>query len=592
MIKKLNYRQFAPLCLGAMALLASLGSCSTDNDSTPEPEFLQLSTDTLIFTGAATQQSFEIESTGKSWAIEISEAGKAWLTVTPPTGKSGTTTITVKPGEYANDFTRFAYLLVGKEGATPSRIGISQSGATHASSRLQDSLSLAAIYNATRGAEWTGGGRLNSYPWAINRPITEWSGVTTELINGELRVTGLNLSRVSGMKGELPNDIGYLSELTELSISADELTGKIPVQIALLSKLTDLQISAQTTSHATWEITEEYKRLTNLESLTIGSIEPEEISKNPLALIYQLNSLKSLTLNLPYVSGTMASGISALSNLEKLNLRMPNITALPTDMGELSSLKELTLSAGRVTALPSDLTKWSSLEELTISAIRNTLQLPASFKNLVNLKLIDFGSLNLAFDGNELFANMSKLERLYLSYNRISGSIDWLAGKPNLEMMQIDQNEGAIHGEIPAQIYGYSNLNYFVISSATTAKNLISGTLGQIDQLTNLQVFALPNATLTGSLNIPNSESLNIFDVSENNLTGSVENLTLHESIVSLKLFGNRLSGTLPQQFADLFWDYNTGEPPMWSSFLPADDICPQQAGYGFTNCWSFSVNP
>lgn len=579
--------RLAPLCLGALTLLTTLGSCSKEDDTTPEPEFLQLTTDTLIFTGSATQQSFQLESTGKSWAIEISEAGKAWLTVTPPTGKSGTTTIAVKPGEYADDFTRYAYLLVGKAGETPKRIGISQSGGSHAANRQQDSLSLTAIYHATGGANWEGSGRMNSFPWEINTPITEWSGVTTELIGGEQRVTALTLARVSGMNGKLPKEIGYLSELKELTLAADGLTGALPKQLALLTKLTTLQVSSMQSTAATWDLTEEYKAWSNLESLHISNI---EIPRANLNLIYKLPKITTLYLGLAHIGSAMEVGISNLTNLEDLTLRMANITALPSDMGELSKLKKLTLSTQRVTALPSNLSKWSTLEELIISNIRNTVVLPDGFKNLTNLIHLDLSTLGLAFNANDHFTNMSKLKNIYLSYNRVTGPIAWLAGKPELEMMQIDQNNGLLTGEIPAEIYNYPNLSYFVITPETTTKNNITGNLNNIHQLTKLSVFGVVNAELSGSLKMPNSPLLH-FDVSENNLVGGVDEVLFAETISTLRINGNRLSGLITEQVRNHLWDYSIGDPPVWGSLMNAITFCPQQGGYGFSNCWSYSVN-
>ncbi|MGL4412399.1 MAG: leucine-rich repeat domain-containing protein [Bacteroidales bacterium] len=591
MKKTWNIRQFAPICISAITLIATLSSCSKEDDTTPEQESIIVSTDTLIFTGTSIAQTFEIESSGKSWAIEISETGKEWLNVNPPAGKSGTTSINVTPQAYSDDFPRFAHLLISKDGDTKKRVGISQSGAVRAESRLQDSLSLVAIYKATAGHNWYGDSRSNEFPWDLAKPLEQWAGIETEVVNGEKRVTTLNLQRVAGMKGSIPNEIGYISELKSLHLAADELVGELPRHITLLTNLKTLYVSAAQSSNLKWELTEEYKAITNLESLTISNVEPNSILTNPLGVIYQLSSIKELTLGLPYVTGSMQSGISNLENLEKLELRMPNINALPSDMGDLKKLKKLTLATHKVSALPTSISNWKTLEELIISNMRSSLVLPSDFKELVNLTTLGLGSLGISFDPNEMLTNMSKLKYIYLNYNNLSGSIDWIAGKPELEMLQIDQNNGVLSGEIPAEIFDYSKLNLFVITSASTAKNNITGNIENIAKLTNLNTFILSNALISGELRVPNSPTLFYFDVSNNNITGGLDNITLVESLYNFIVSGNRLSGEIPQEIHNNMWDYSQGVPPTTEDhYYHASAICPQQSGYGFTNCFSYSA--
>ncbi|MGL4994107.1 MAG: leucine-rich repeat domain-containing protein [Bacteroidales bacterium] len=589
MNKTFKIYRFAPLCFGAMTLLATLASCSKDDEPTIEPESLSISTDTLIFTGSATAQSFNIESTGSEWAIEISETGIEWLNVTPQSGKSGKTEVNVLPQAYSDDFNRYAHLLISKNGEVQKRIGISQSGATHTYSRLQDSLSLVTLYKATEGHNWYGDSRSTEFPWDIAKPMTSWAGVETEVINGEHRVTSLDLSRVAGMKGNLPKELGYISELKALLLAADALVGEVPRQLTLLTNLETLYISAAQSSSLKWEPTDEYKNLTKLNHLYISNIEPNDITTNPISLIYQLPSIKILSLGLPYVSGAMPSGISALSNLEELTLYMPNISSLPSDMGELTKLKKLSLSANKVSQFPGNISNWKSLEEITISKVRSSFTIPTEFKELVNLKVLGLGSLGISFNPNEMLTNMSKLEKILLNYNKLNGSINWLAGKPNLEMLQIDQNEGVLEGEIPSEIYSYSNLSHFVITSATTTKNNITGNLDNIDKLTKLTTFLVTNANLTGEVKLPNNNILYYFDVSNNNLTGGIQNVVLAESLFNFVVFGNKLSGDIPTNIHDVMWDFNNGNPPSNEVHrYSTSAICPQQEGFGFNNCHSF----
>ncbi len=78
---------------------------------------------------------------------------------------------------------------------------------------------LAALYNATGGANWT-----NNTNWLSDKPLAEWHGVTTDA-NG--RVTKLELHQ-NRLNGPVPSELGNLSNLTHLFLAGNQLTGCIP----------------------------------------------------------------------------------------------------------------------------------------------------------------------------------------------------------------------------------------------------------------------------------------------------------------------------------------------------------------------------
>ena len=99
-----------------------------------------------------------------------------------------------------------------------------------------DRAALVALYNATDGPNWE---NCYYYPckptanWLSDKPIGEWSGVTT---NADGRVTSLSLPG-HRMKGQLPAELGNLSELGYLMLSGNQLTGSIPSELGKLTKL-------------------------------------------------------------------------------------------------------------------------------------------------------------------------------------------------------------------------------------------------------------------------------------------------------------------------------------------------------------------
>ena len=64
--------------------------------------------------------------------------------------------------------------------------------------------------------------------WAANTPITQWEGITIRGVPG--RVNQLFLTR-RGLTGEIPAELGNLSNLQWLGLSGNQLAGTIPTEL-------------------------------------------------------------------------------------------------------------------------------------------------------------------------------------------------------------------------------------------------------------------------------------------------------------------------------------------------------------------------
>ena len=94
---------------------------------------------------------------------------------------------------------------------------------------------LEALYRATGGSNWT-----NNTGWLTSRPLRDWYGVTTDT---DGRVSGLSL-RENGLDGELPSEVGQLSNVAWLLLSRNELSGAIPPELGELTELTYLELGS------------------------------------------------------------------------------------------------------------------------------------------------------------------------------------------------------------------------------------------------------------------------------------------------------------------------------------------------------------
>ena len=98
---------------------------------------------------------------------------------------------------------------------------------------VEDRAVLVELHGSMDGEKWTA-----NTNWLSDRPIREWHGVT---IDASGRVNGLVLFR-NGLTGEIPTELGNLSNLTGLYLGENQLTGEIPTELGNLSNLTRLYL--------------------------------------------------------------------------------------------------------------------------------------------------------------------------------------------------------------------------------------------------------------------------------------------------------------------------------------------------------------
>ena len=120
---------------------------------------------------------------------------------------------------------------------------------------LTDRAILVALYNATDGPNW--GSNIH---WLSDMPLGEWHGVTTDS-DGRVIHLDLGFNRLSG---EIPAELGRLTNLERLWLVGNQLTGEIPAELGSLSNLEELWLDVNQLSG---EIPAELGSLSNLEEL-------------------------------------------------------------------------------------------------------------------------------------------------------------------------------------------------------------------------------------------------------------------------------------------------------------------------------------
>jgi hypothetical protein len=144
--------------------------------------------------------------------------------------------------------------------------------------------------------------------WASNLDECEWLDVECDS-NG--RVTALELY-TKNVRGQLPYDVGLLTDMTTLSLSVNELSGTIPSSLGALTALNELNL---------WEnqlqktIPLSLGSLTELTVLDLGS---NQLSGTIPSSFGALSALNGLLLNGNQLSGTIPLSLNALRSLTTL----------------------------------------------------------------------------------------------------------------------------------------------------------------------------------------------------------------------------------------------------------------------------------
>ncbi|CAL5410201.1 unnamed protein product [Camellia sinensis] len=198
-----------------------------------------------------------------------------------------------------------------------------------------------------------------------------------------------------GIKGNIPSEIGNISNLVILTLPQNGLIGFIPSTIKLLGKLRILDLSKN--------------RLQ-------GSI-PDDVC--------QLKNMGDLRLNQNELFGLIPECLGNITSLRYLYLNSNKLTfAIPTRLGNLKDILEINLSSNSLNGkIPSTIIGLQNL--VTLSLAHNKLQgsIPDSFGSMVSLEFLDLSYNDLSDVIPKSLETLSHLSYLNISFNKLRGQI-------------------------------------------------------------------------------------------------------------------------------------------------------------------------
>jgi len=509
----------------------------------------------------AATSSFSVSSNG-SWTAS---ANVSWITLNTLSG-TGNGTVGFSINSNVQQSTRTGTISIICNGIT-SNVTVVQSGAPNAPSCAQnDSLALVALYNSADGPNWSGA-------WNLNVPVSSWSGVG---LNANGCVSSLNL-QFKQLSGNIPPELGNLSELTNLNMRSNQLTGSLPSTLGNLSKLTSLNLFSNQISGS---IPVELGNLSNLVSIHLYN---NQLSGNLPAELGNLSNLAFLNLHNNQLTGTIPSSFGNLSSLLYLRLynnqmvgcysqNLQNICAqLNSTSNDISNGNNFTASWSNFcnsgTGQCTTATGCSYTDSLTLVTLYNTTNganwtnswnLNQSMNNWYGVGLNAEGCVNyLNLNNNNLsgsipsdLGNLSKLNSLQLRRNQLTGSIPSALGNlSNLTFLNLFDNQ--LSGSIPSQLGNLSNLTFLNLST-----NQLSGSIpSSLGNLSNLTTLYLTSNQLTGSIpsSLGNLSNLTSMYLPSNQLSGGIPpQLGNLSNLTILNLYNNQLSGSIPSSLGNL----------------------------------------
>ena len=276
--------------------------------------------------------------------------------------------------------------------------------------------------------------------------------------------TELNLNS-HGLTGEIPSEIGNLSNLERLYLYNNELTGEIPSGIG---NLTNLKILSIYNNGLTGEIPSEIGNLSNLEKLYLYNNE---------------------------LTGEIPSEIGYLNNLEHFHIwNNELIGGIPREIGYLTNLTELYLYLNELIGeIPSEIGNMTNLMGFSFSSNNLIGSIPPEIGNLNNLEILSIGNNELTGEIPSEIWSLPNLWRLDLNDNQLTGSLPpEIGNSTNMSWLYLRNNQ--LTGEIPSEIGNLINLERFYLND-----NQFSGLLPETICDLNWDSFLISYFSITNN---------------------------------------------------------------------------------------------
>nr|GMC71408.1 probable LRR receptor-like serine/threonine-protein kinase At1g74360 [Ipomoea batatas] len=220
--------------------------------------------------------------------------------------------------------------------------------------------------------------------------------------------------------GGLPKEISNCKDLRLINLSGNNFSGPIPKEIGSLQSLEGLYLGGNTFSRQIPHT------LTALHSLVFLDLSSNNFRGKIQENFGQFTQVRFLLLyGNGYTGGIVASGITKLVNLSRLDLSYNNFSGpLPVEISQMTNLKFLVLAFNQFTGpIPSEYGDFPGLQALDLSSNGLNGTIPPSLGRLTSLLWLMLANNSLTGEIPPELGNCSSLLWLNLASNELSGSI-------------------------------------------------------------------------------------------------------------------------------------------------------------------------
>ncbi|XP_070675116.1 probable LRR receptor-like serine/threonine-protein kinase At3g47570 isoform X2 [Malus domestica] len=433
-----------------------------------------------------------------------------------------------------------------------------------------------------------GNGFSGFIPAAIfNLSALEGINLNRNQLSGSIPREIGNLTMVKGIYlddnkfEELPNEIGSLGQLEELSVQDNALKGSAFLPVLNISSLIAFSLFGNNMSGSLPD-----NICDHLWSVQLINLGQNQLDGPIPSKLWQCKELREITLQSNNFRGSIPKSLGNLTYLSKIFFFNNNLEGtIPDEIGDLPQLENLALGINNLNGvIPFKLFNKTTIREISLFFNQLSGGLPANIGlNVPNLEYLGVARNNLVAGLLPNLSNASKLRDLEMSQNSLTGFLpSTLCSLKNLEYLSLSSNNLTIDASTPQAestlsclfnlrklkgLYLLDNpLNTTIPASrgnlSTSLQDIylsfsnIRGNIPvDIGNLSSLIALSLEHSQLTGVIptSIQGLQNLQALYLNDNELQGHIPyELCQLNNLAELRLGGNRLSGSIPSCLGNL----------------------------------------
>ena len=213
--------------------------------------------------------------------------------------------------------------------------------------------------------------------------------------------------------------------------------------------------------------------------------------------------------------------------------------------------------------IPKLIGSFSNLKYLDLSWTNLTGSIPHQLENLLHLQYLNLSRNDLKIIDFKWLSHLSSLEGLALNFINLSSvANDWLEVVSHLPNLTTLSMSGCDLSPMNLSIFSHLNHSKFHTSleSLDFSSNQVVHIPKSFGDICTLRELYLHSNNLNGQLiELMNNlsgcakDSLEVLELSYNQITGLLPNFAIFSSLKEIYLSGNKLNGTLPKSIGNLY---------------------------------------